>query len=290
MLFLFFFLRTVFILTILQLSFLNTSLLFAESSQNPLSQIDGLEIRLVPKATEPINGVGIKAIEVRQSGSEIQLKWNSIVRVQTVSSSWPTYRMTQKRGVLTTTLSETYSLSLPHLWVEGFVNLNLNGTLWIPSSLLLAENSGKVYSIDPSLLKSSSPLFKNGPSALVQKIEEFRDLVQAIQLLNQTEGTDKALPKPERKILIDFINGLNQIRVLQKGGTTPLVVNGKKREVSTVIIGNSYIRYVVLDDPKNPLILNLDFKPEGVPERFQGIFSFFHDFLEYQITQIRTAG
>ena len=146
-----------------------------------LSHINGLKIRLVPTHPEPISGLGTKTIEVRQEGPDILVKWFSPTRVQISNTPWPEYKVNLHRGgVHTNGLNEATSMAHPHLWIEGVVQLDQNGLLWVPPKIIEQALKKESFSLEPGFLALSFSLFKKGPPDLIAKIGEFRTTAEAV--------------------------------------------------------------------------------------------------------------
>ncbi|MBI4410919.1 MAG: hypothetical protein HY541_00345 [Deltaproteobacteria bacterium] len=261
-------------------------LLKASPSLEGLSRINGLKIRLVPGQPEPISGLGTKTIEVSQDGPDILVKWFSPARGQTIntpqagsarqagSAPWPEYLVNLHRGAVHTNgLNEATSLAHPHLWIEGVVQLDQNGLLWIPPKIVEEAGQKGVFSLEPGFLSLSFPLFKKGPPDLIEKIAEFR--------MAASNASDPGFKK--------FLDEFSAVRVTDVAGRQTLVVNGEKTEVPVMKVGNKYVEYTVLAIASNPLVLEVAFRPSVAPKSLRSYIDFFHQYLEYKITQVYTG-
>lgn len=245
---------------------------FAYKSEKSLPKIDGLKIRLIPNNPEPVEDLGVKTISVESEGKVLRVKWFSQIRNEIKDGPWPEYRISMKQGTIQTHgWEEAESLCLPHLWYKGFLNLSSTGLLWIPPKIIRgSSDTKKTYSLEPCILDDDFLYFRKGPEQLIERIEEFRKAVA------EGEG------------LQSFLDDFSRVKVLSRRKIEPLVINANKTEVSTVVVGNKYVEYTVLKSSENPLVLSLKFKPSRAPEAMKPYLDFFHDYLEYRITQIQT--
>ncbi|MBI2340256.1 MAG: hypothetical protein HYU99_07830 [Deltaproteobacteria bacterium] len=268
--------------------FLAPHLAWSSPDLSALSRINGLKLRLVPGSPEPISGLGIKTVEVSQEGPDIFVKWFSPTRIQTQSTPWPEYRIDLHRGgVSTNGLNEAESLAHPHFWIEGVVQLDRNGLLWVPPEIIESAGGKKNYRLDAGILSNSFNFFKKGPAGLVSRTEEFRTVAGAI--LNTSQEAEIRVTREEQKKLQEFLEEFVSVRVLESAHNHPLAVNGEKTGVPVLTVGNKYVEYTVLAIASNPLVLELRFRSSTAPKLLRPWFDFFHQYLEYQITQVYTG-
>lgn len=245
-----------------------------------LSRINGLKLRLVPATPQPVSGLGTKTIEVSQDGPDILLKWFSPTRIQTAntrqagSAPWPEYKVNLHRGAVHTNgLNEATALAHPHLWIEGVVQLDQNGLLWLPPRIVEEAGQKEPFPLEPGILSPSFALFQKGPPGLIGKLQEFRTVVGT--------ASDSGLKK--------FLDEFSTVRMIDSERKQALVVNGKKTDVPALKVGNKYVDYTVLAIASNPLVLELSFHPSASPKPLRPYFDFFHQYLEYKITQVYTG-
>lgn len=255
-------------------------------SENTISRKNGLKMRLVPSNPDPVSGLGTKTIEVRRMGSGVQVRWFSPSRIKTKDKPWPEYKIKVKRGaVQTTAMEEAQSLSHPHLWIQGFVNLDRNGLLWVPPQIIDGSSKKKSHVLEVGFLSPSFSYFQKGPKTLVAKIADFRRQVLAVP------GDEvKTIKKKKLSSVDKFIQEFSTVRIISSSKKQPLVINGERIQVPAVILGNKYVEYTVLKSVKNPLILSVKFKTAKAPAKIKSFLKFFHKNMEYRITQINTGG
>lgn len=253
-----------------------------------ISSVDGLRLRLVPTSEDPVNGIGPKSITIRKEGPIIHTRWYSQAVDQVSTEPWPEFKVNLVRGIM-----KAYSwdngrhFAHPHLWRAGLTTFpdNMN-ILWTPSTFVMQRvtNYKNAYIFEPGFLKPPFNEYKDGPQEIIKTVAEFRTLVQ----LMRSRGVDLIpnVDKKEKKKLTRFIERYD--RVIHKGTQDySMAINGKRDNVSTLIYGNDYISYIVLNDAENPLILGIDFYPDEVPETLRHFFEFFQKKMEYRITQAK---
>lgn len=234
------------------------------SAADFLSDWKTLEIRVVPRNLDSASGTGIKTVTAERNTEGIRLKWYSPLRVQVDDPKWPIYKVIMKKGALWTNgLGSVSGMAHPALWVSGLVSLSDNGLLWAPPSFF---DTNKIL-FEPGFLGSSFFSFSKGPVTLVKSVGEFRNM---------------ASMDP------DFAKKFSEVRI-EKNQDWPLVVDGKKTEVPVVVLANDFVRYVVLKSRGNPLILSLTFSSSRAPSPLKGFLDFFHENMEYQVTQINVG-
>ncbi len=232
-------------------------------SLDVLSKWEALEIRLVPRNLDSSSGTGIKTVTAERDAEGIRLKWYSPLRVPVDDAKWPIYKIIMKKGALWTNgLGHISSMAHPALWVSGLVSLSDNGLLWGPPSLF--DEGKKIVSFEPGFLNTSFFSFSKGPANVVNTVGQFRTTAS---------------------VETDFSKKFSEVR-LEKNQNWPLVVNGKKIEVPVVILANDFVRYVVLRSRGNPLVLSVTFNSARAPSPLKGFLDFFHENMEYQVTQI----
>ncbi len=235
---------------------------------------NGLSLRLIAKSAEPIEGVGAKDIQLNLSDNLFQIQWTSLVRVLVHSqSSWPEFRVETKKGaILSQGFASATKMAHPHLWPEAVEQLGDASPLWMPLNEMGDGKKGLRW--DHGLF--SRPDVQVHRGKLQAKINEF------IQKFAEAGSTN------DKKIK-EFLENFGWVRLLKKTNQITVVVDGAKKELLAQDIGNDYVVYQVLANEGNPLILNVTYIPEAAPDLFKADLQFFHDTMEFQITQIKTT-
>lgn len=276
--------------TILVINLLATTPLLASDLPPALFQPDGLQLRIIPTNSDPIEGahpigVGPKSVVVHNDNFRIQVKWVSEIKVQNESSPWPEYRVLISRGVLQThSIHQSSSMIHPHLWAPGFFNLEQNGLLWLPPEWLKEGSKKKSFVFDVGFISPTLDYFKKSPVEIFSQVNAFKNSFDQLKKGGGQEG----LSAKEKKLIQDFTRGFDKIHVLSSNRSKDLVVNGQTIKVPTQVFGNKYVQYSVLDSQTNPLILAISFSTTNIPKVFQGYFRFFEKNMGYRISQINT--
>ena len=263
---------------------LSFSLRAAENIHIPLN---GLKIRLVPKTVEPVGDLGVKTITVSADGNTVKIDWFSTVRLSKKTKPWPEYKVAMKRGVIQWPAHSLKTFWLhPHFWSSGFSSLEEGNPLWVPAELLNPAIAKKDVFFDLVFLNPFIENFGKIDSGLFQKVNEFRTLVGLVLSPDNPEAATN-LPLKDKRKLEAFIHDLRHIHFLEGNKNEPLIVNGNQAKVPAVLVGNKYVVLTVLNNASTPLILNIEFNPAEVPSAFKGIFHFFKDYFEFQVTQVQ---
>lgn len=234
---------------------------------------DGLQFRLVPKSAEPIEGVGAKDISLILTGNIFQIQWTSLVRILVRSQSWPEFRVETKKGaILSQGFTHTTKMVHPHLWSEAVEQLDGSSPLWIPLSESLVSKKGMSW--DHGFFSKPNVQVQGG--LLRSKIDSF---IQ--KFANSGTENDKKIK--------EFLENFTWIHLLKKTDQITVFVDGQKKELPVESIGNDYVVYQVLAHEGNPLILNVTYIPENAPDLFKADMQFFHDTMEFQVTQMNTS-
>lgn len=254
---------------------------FLANATPPLTLQQGFSFRLISQNPEVINGLGPKEIEVRQNDFSLNVTWRSLVRTSVITKLAPVYQMTQKAGgIVASHFNDSLDLLHPYLWSEGIINLNHNSILWVTPQLIESYknvNHRAVYRINNGL---SFPF-----ASLDFKANDLVPLLSDIQNKIKNFMLESSINK---KIGQDFFDDFIEVHLLDRA-VVPLIINGAKKECSVLVLGNSFVRYTILDDLKNPLVISIKFYPatsKTLLPLFADYTKFLTDHFSYQITQM----
>ena len=269
------------IITLLLLAiFLPVQIQAAPRAPVDLSRIDGMKLRLVSTDTSAMDGLGAKTINLTVEGGIVTGRWFSPVRNLAGGDPWPVYKVRLARGALQTgDLNSKTKFLHPHLWVEGVASLDLESFLWFPPDLLSSLLAGSVketaFPVDFNL---PLPTSTQGPRDLMEKAATF-------QIVLQKPILDSKMNQEREAFLKEF----QSVHILSPDTAVSMVVNETKTEVKAVELGNRFIRFMVLKEPGNPLVLALRFDGTKGPEEVAPFLDYFKKHMGFQITQIQTT-
>lgn len=281
--------RDLFVLSLFALFFmlLSPSRSFA-AKEAVLPPLNGLKIRLVPKNSEPLEGLGAKNISVYKSGNELKVIWYSQIRIKKGDNPWPEYQILLQKGVLESGGLATATHYLhPNLWAPGFYRFEFSSLLWAKPELVgTTAKKKETFIFDSGLLSPAVDLMPKGPELVRLAVKKFRQLLLEPEK-EAAAGETSGDMKKEQMRYGGVIDELRKVKILESSGNQNLVIRGKQVRVPTVVAGNRYLQYTILKDPENPLILGVAFRPASAPPSLKPFFQFFEKYLEYQITQLQ---
>lgn len=236
-----------------------------------VENLDGMVLHLEP-TNESIGYVGIKSITIQDAPIR-KLRWNSQSHIPLGKNPWPEYRIQREEGVLHIRDQTQNFMDHPHLWQSG-VTANPNTGLWVPKTIL-KSSANRTHQFEAGLLDPNLPLPVQTTNPIFLAIKEFRKVLES--------GTT-----PISKDWENFIKDYQEVRVLSSKKFYPILLDDKNVKLPVMIVGNSYVEFVILRSMANPLVLQVTFKSEAVPNSFQTLFKFFEENMGYAITEIST--
>lgn len=261
--------------------------LWADTIKQRLQEPDGLRLRLVPSADEPLDGLGVKTIHIKQQGPAMSLKWFSQATQSQEGRPWPEYKVLLKQGwLLSDDWQNASSLMHPHLWAPGYIRLDSNGLLWLPPTVLeLVKEKKRRIPFEPGFLSDSFEHFAKGPPEIIKVVDQLRGLMTKTP---QDSGGAATTNKKASKPLSDFVDEFQGVSLLSSRGSADIVLDGKKEKIPTIEIGNGYVSYTVLQYPTNPLVIAMSFSTHRAPEALKGYLQYLKNNLGYRVTQINS--
>ncbi len=142
---------------------------------------------------------------------------------------------------------------------------------------------------EPGFLGPSFFNFASSHSPDVMQVDSFRRLGSLYGEISTDDLKKfKGTAANEPKALKNFYDEFGKIKILDRHQSWSLMVDDKKINVPVMVAGNQFVRYIVLDSVTNPLILSISFDPREAPEKALIFMNYFHENMEYQITQVKT--
>lgn len=245
--------------------------------------INKVSLRLVPR-DQHAEEVSPKTINMARTRFGYKLLWYSLVKEFDEEAHYPTYKMRADRGIIEIdSLDHKVAFFHPSLWGNGYIRSELALPLWVnPEYLELKGKQKKPFNI--GLLNNGRHIIKKAPDVIYDQIIFFQNLYN--QYVEGDEVNDALnLRKSEKRGIKKFIREFFYVRKIAKT-KSEIYVNLKKESYPSIVFGNEYFQFVAINDPLNPLIINLRILPAKVPKAFRESFKRFKKNFEYRITQI----
>jgi len=264
--------------------FLLIGLIFPAIVQSQAIPFSGMKLKLVPRYKDVAGEIGSKSVTVYRTKKGIKVVWYSLVKDFDEEAYYPTYKIKSRRGIIETDgLDLKTAFFLPHLWGNGYIRSETALPLWLDPEYLSIKGKQK-RSFNSGLLNSNRYLLKMAPDELFDKLNFFQNLYDQYVTGMQVR-TDIRLSKKNQRELRKFVKNFFLVKKIAKTKAT-IYVNKIKESYPSLIIGNEYFHFVVIDDPLNPLVVNFKIFPDKAPKVFRKSFKLFKKNFEYMITQV----
>lgn len=236
-----------------------------------VEDLDGMVLSLEP-SNESTDYVGIKTITIRDTPIR-KLLWSSQSHIPIGQDPWPQYRIQREEGALHVRDQTQNFMDHPHLWQHGVTMSPATG-LWAPLAILKSSTK-RTHKFEAGLLDPNLSLPSQTTNPILLAIKEFRKV-----LGNETNIVNKDWE--------NFVKNYQEVRVIDTKKFYPVLLENKNVKLPVMVVGNSYVEFVILRSIANPLVLQVSFKSAAVPNTFQALFQFFEENMGYAITEIST--
>ncbi|MCP5468341.1 MAG: hypothetical protein H7A32_03640 [Deltaproteobacteria bacterium] len=194
--------------------------------------------------------------------------------VDGLSFRWQENELDLENQISLPNINASRKMLIPLFWPRGELYLSDYASIWFSDTAFEElRSSGKT---DWSLGIENNPLL--GPA------QEDAYIRGSIHKFNQWVKQLAALTNPVTQKKFE----LSQLHVLEASHPYVLSLNEKKVTVDTVVIGNDLLKYKVLNNPQNPLVMELEFAPNlpVMSLAAKGLFNL-KPLLEYHVQAIQ---